>query len=405
MRALVAVVLVVTSGVLPGFLSGAVGVQLREDLALGEAALGLAIGVFFSAAALTSVVLGRTAERLGPSRSMRASATLSGLVMVSVAATARTFPVLLALLAIGGAANALAQPAANVFVARTIDAGRLGIAFAVKQSGVPAATLLGGLAVPTIAVTVGWRWTYAAGAVLAVAGLLATPSSASVAQRRDVVERDRVPRGPRPRLAVAPLAVLAVGIGLGAAAAGTLGAFLTNAAVDAGVGEGLAGLLVAGGSAIGIIVRLTAGALADRRGHGHLLRVAAMLALGALAYGAYALQQPLALVLATPVAFGAGWGWPGLFNLAIVRSHPDAPGAASGITQTGTYLGAVAGPVLFGVIAQRWSYSWAWLVAGALSFSAAIAIIAGRAVLIRHRTRAEAQAQEDAAAAGVVPAL
>lgn len=393
--------LVVTAGVFPGFLSGAVGVQLRADLDLGEAALGVAIGVFFTAAALTSAVLGRTAERLGPDRSMRLSGTVSAAVMLGVAGAARSYPALLAMLAVGGAANALAQPAANVFVARTIPPERLGIAFAVKQSGVPAATMLGGIAVPTIALTAGWRWTYVAGAGLAVAGVLITPRLAGGAHPSS---EERNPSR-SPGLALVPLAVLAAGIGFGAAAAGTLGAFLTNAAVEAGMRESSAGLLVAGGSALGILARLGAGALADRRGRGHLLRVSAMLALGAVAYAAYATQEPIALVVATPLAFGAGWGWPGLFNLAIVRANPDAPGAASGVTQTGTYLGAVIGPVLFGAIAESVSYTAAWLVAGGLSLAGAGTIALGRAVLIRDRSRREAEAAEQAAATEMHPSL
>ena len=393
--------LVVTAGVLPGFLSGAVGVQLRAELDLGEAALGVAIGVFFTAAALTSAVLGRTAERLGPDRSMRLSGSVSAAVMLGVAGAARSYPALLAMLAVGGAANALAQPAANVFVARTIPPQRLGIAFAVKQSGVPAATMLGGIAVPTIALTAGWRWTYVAGAALAVTGVLITPRLAVEASAR----QGRGRTGDRPGLALVPLAVLAAGIGFGAAAAGTLGAFLTNAAVEAGMAESSAGLLVAGGSALGIVARLGAGALADRRGRGHLLRVSAMLALGAIAYAAYATQEPIALIVATPLAFGAGWGWPGLFNLAIVRANPDAPGAASGVTQTGTYLGAVIGPVLFGAIAESASYTAAWLVAGALSLAGAGTIAVGRAVLIRDRSRREAEAAEQAAATELHPSI
>ena len=57
--------------------------------------------------------------------------------------------------------------------------------------------------------------------------------------------------------------------------------------------------------------------------------------------------------MAGPLAFATGWAWPGLFNLAVVRVNPSAPGAATGITQTGTYLGAVVGPVLFGVVAEH----------------------------------------------------
>lgn len=381
-RKLAAVIAVVTSGALPPFLAGAVGVQLRASLGFGEARLGLLVGAFFASAACWSAVFGRLAERLGPTLSMRLAAVASGSTLLGVAVLGRSWSSLAVLMACGGGANALAQPAANVFIARTTSAARLGFAFALKQSGVPASTLLGGLAVPVFALTVGWRWAFVAAAVLAFVAALTVPSVGA----GDGVSRARAP-GDEPRAAVSyrPLAVLAVAIGLGAAAAGTLGAFLTNAAVAAGVGAGSAGLLVSGGSAFGIAVRLVAGVRADARGRGHLRVVALMLVLGAVGYALYATEVPWLLVAATPLAFGAGWGWPGLFNLAVVRENPHAPGLASGVTQTGTYVGAVVGPVVFGAVAEAWGYRTAWLMASAGALAAAVAMWAGRSMVRRAR--------------------
>lgn len=389
-RPLASVIAVVTGGALPAFLTGGVSVQLRGDLRFGESELGLAVGAFFAAAALSSAVLGRTAERLGPTASMRWSATCSAVALLGVAAAARGYGALLLWLALGGVANALAQPAANLFIATTVPPERLGMAFAVKQSGIPAATLLGGLAVPSIALTVGWRWAFVAGAVLPIAGGLTIPSTGHRRRARGV------PNPPRERLALGPLVVLAIGIGFGAAAAGTLGAFLVNAAVEAGIGAGNAGLLVSAGSAIGITVRLLAGRRADRRTGGHLRAVTLMLLVGAVAYLLYATQVAWVLVVATPLAFGAGWGWPGLFNLAVVRAHPSSPGAASGITQTGTYVGAVAGPVVFGAVAEGASYRAAWLVAAAFAVLGAGTIAAGRRLVRRGRAEVTATAEAEA---------
>ncbi|HVF33279.1 MAG TPA: MFS transporter [Acidimicrobiales bacterium] len=372
---------IVTGGALPAFLTGGVSVQLRAELGFGESGLGLAVGAFFAAAALSSALLGRTTERLGPSASMRVSAASSVVALLGVATAARSFTTLVVWLAVGGVANALAQPAANLFIATTVPPSRLGTAFAVKQSGIPAATLLGGLAVPTIALTVGWRWAFVAGAVLPVVGGLTLPGTG---HRRPSAADARKQRAAVP---LRPLVVLALGIGFGAAAAGTLGAFLVNAAVHAGIDEGPAGILVSVGSAIGIAVRLVAGHRADRRGGGHLRVVSTMLVAGAVAYGLYATQVPWVLVLATPLAFGAGWGWPGLFNLAVVRAHPSAPGAASGITQTGTYAGAVVGPVAFGIVVEAAGYRTAWLLASAFALAGAGTIAAGRALVRRERLR------------------
>jgi len=78
----------------------------------------------------------------------------------------------------------------------------------------------------------------------------------------------------------------------------------------------------------------------------------------------------VAFVLGTFVAFALGWGWPGLFNLAVVDLNRHAPGAATGVTQTGIYVGAAAGPAAYGLLSHEIGYSGAWAVSGGLMASA-----------------------------------
>jgi hypothetical protein len=98
-------------------------------------------------------------------------------------------------------------------------------------------------------------------------------------------------------------------------------------------------------------------------------------------------------LVGTLFVFGAGWGWPGLFNLSVVRNNPNAPGAATGITQTGTYVGAVAGPLAFGAIAEGASFSIAWLVVAGCYVVAAGAMLLGRRLLRASLAAASVDAQ------------
>lgn len=366
--------MVVTAAVLPTFLTGALAVQIRQDLGFSTAALGLAAAAFFATAAATSFGFGRFTERLGPVRSMQLSSLLSALVLLAIAVLAQSFGLLLVLLAAGGVSNGLAQPAANLYVARVVTSERQGLAFAVKQSAIPIATLAGGLAVPLLGLTVGWRWAFVAGAVLAAVGAILV--GGAVGERPAPGRQPAARRSPAARAALIPLSI---GIGLGAAAAGALGTFFVTTGVEFGLGRGFAGVVAAVGGLVCVCVRLLMGLRADRLGGGHLRTVAAMLALGAIAFAVIATGNPILLLLATPVAFGAGWGWPGLFNLAIVLANPDAPGAATGITQTGTYLGAMAGPLAFGWLAEQAGFSAAWAAAALAALAAAVAIRIGRA--------------------------
>lgn len=349
---LAATAAVTTACVLPSFLLGAMAVQVRRDLGFDETGVGLAFAAFFAAASLASAPLGRVTERAGPVRSLRQAGFVSGAACLAVAATARSLATLVPVVAVAGAANALCQPAANLLIARAVPARRQGFAFAVKQSAIPASTLLAGLAVPALALTVGWRWGFVAAAAASWAAAALVPAGAlGPAPLRAGVEP-----GQGPDVPMRVMAVLAIGIGFGAAAGGTLGSFLVSAAVDGGLSEGGAGWLLTAGSLVGIAVRLAAGVRADRRIGGHLRVVALMLLAGAGAFAVLSTTSTAAYVVAGPLGFCTAWAWPGLFNLAVVRANPSRPAAATGITQTGTYLGAVSGPLLFGVLAQAWSY-------------------------------------------------
>jgi MFS family permease len=374
-RVLASTAFATTAGVLPTFLLGAQAVQVSRDLDFGPVLLGVAVAISWSAAAVASPPMGRLAERVGGGRSLRAAALTNGVVMVLVATTVRSWWELAALVAVAGVGNALTQPAANLLMARTIPPERHGIAFAVKQSAMPFGTLIGGLAVPVVTLTLGWRWAFAFGGALAVAAALSVP-------RADVHRTPRPSDAPhtRPRIdtPLALLAVFAIGVGLGAATASAQTTFLVSGAVESGLGEGTAGLLLTVGSALGIASRLANGARADVRGGGHLRVVALMLIGGAAACAVFALTEPWSYVIATPVAFAAGWAWPGLFNLAIVRANPAAPGMATAITQTGTYVGAGVGPVGFGLLVGAGGYGWAWLATSVAALFAATAMVVGR---------------------------
>ena len=144
-----------------------------------------------------------------------------------------------------------------------------------------------------------------------------------------------------------------------------------------------AGLLLAAGSACSIAVRVVFGYLADMMSGGRLRLVAGMLAAGVVGFLMLALGSGPLFVAGALLAFGAGWGWPGLFNFAVVKTSPGAPAAATGITQTGASGGAAFGPLLFGAVVEAASYEAAWTVSAAAALAALAAILTGRALLLR----------------------
>jgi MFS family permease len=243
------------------------------------------------------------------------------------------------------------------------------------------ATLLAGVAMPTLAVTVGWRWAFVGGAALALAVAFLVPAGAAkgvVGGPAETGEKDARPF---------PLFLLALGIGLGSTAATPLGAFLVESSVTAGLRVETAGILLASGSAASIVVRVLFGRLADGMSGGRLQLVAGMLATGVAEFIMLATGEAALIVPGALLAFAAGWGWPGLFNFAVVKTSLGHPAAATGVTQTGASAGAALGPLVFGVVAEAASYDVAWLVSGASALGALAAILAGRRLVLRDRGR------------------
>ena len=392
-RPVLLAVAVVTATVLPAFLTGGLAVQVRGELGSGAAALGLSVAAFFVSSALASAVMGRLVERIGAHRGMRLAALGSAASLLGIALLAGSWAGLVACLVLGGLANAASHPATNLSLAREVPAARQGLSFGVKQSAIPAATLLAGLAVPTIALTFGWRWAFAGGAALALAVAFLVPAGTPrsvVRQTQKAREKDARTRS---------LFLLALGIGLGSAAATPLGTFLVESSVAAGLRVETAGLLLASGSAANIVVRVAFGRLADGMSGGRLLLVAAMLAVGIAGFGMLATGEAALILPGALLAFVAGWGWPGLFNFAVVKTSPGAPAAATGITQTGASGGAAIGPLVFGLVAEVASYDVAWLVCGSIALGALVAILTGRRLLLRDRRLASPGGSFDGRAA------
>jgi predicted MFS family arabinose efflux permease len=372
-RATLAAVGINLAGVLPLFLTGGMAVQIGRDLGFGPAGVGVLAACYAGSAMLGSAPLGGRVGTLGVRRSLRWAAVVAAVALAG-AALAPSAWWLGAALIVAGSANAIGQPAGNATVAQHVAASRFGLAFAVKQSGIPLATLLAGLAVPAVALTVGWRYGYAAAAALAAATVLLPPPDRAAEQRRS---EGRVP-GER----AAPLWGLAAALSLAVVAATSIGAFGASGGVAIGLSEGSAGLLIAAGGLAGLTVRLGAGVLADRIRLRALVAVAVLMCAGAIGWAAMATAFLVAstapYVLGLLIANAFGWGWPGLLHLAVARLFPTATAAASGVTQTGVSAGLLLGPLLLGAAIGAWGWGAAWSITATAAVAAAALTLAVR---------------------------
>jgi MFS family permease len=355
-----------TVGVLPIFLTGALAVQLRDDIGLSIDQLGVVFASYFAAAALLSAPLARVSDRAGPQWALRIGTIVYIVAFLGIATVATSPELLTAFVALAGLGTALTRTATSVLVARNVAPGRHGLAFGLKHSSIPVASILAGLSVPAIALTVGWEWAYVSAAVLALAVLLAIPRRSHHELSKAGADGEDMPL----RL----LVFSAVGFGLGSCAASSLGAYTVSAAVDSGMSEGAAGVLVAVGSVVGLTSRVVIGHWSDQRRGSQLDLVCWMLLAGGFGFLMLGAANKWVMLLAVPISFATGWSWLGSYNLAMVRLNPIAPGTAVGVTQTGAFMGAIVGPTVLGFLAERFSFTAAWAAAALASFLAATVI-------------------------------
>ncbi|MCY4068858.1 MAG: MFS transporter [Acidimicrobiaceae bacterium] len=383
-------------------LVSALAVQISDDLDIGETQIGMTVSAFFFVGALTSAWSGRTVERIGPAAGLRLSTGAACAGLLAIAALARSWPTLLLLVGAAGLANAWGQPAANLYVARGISIWRQGLALGIQKSGIPAASLLSGLAIPTVGLTIGWRWAFVIGALIAMAVSLGVPAvdgagdtpakpaksakpdkfaEPAKSAKSDKPAKPRVSEDPRPDVAVRLLVTVTCSTGLAAMGSVSLSSFFVLSSVNIGVDEAAAGVLLMAGSLVGIASRLAMGAGADRAGLNPFHMLTTMFGVAALAFVGLATGSATVLYLSLPFAFATSFAWPGLFHLAMLRSNPSAPGAATGITMTGNFTGAVIGPLLFGWLVETSSYGWGWGFAALTSAVASLVMaLSGRLI-------------------------
>ena len=127
-RLLLLSVLVVSLSTQPVFLLGAGFVQIGEELGFSATGLGVLTASFFLTASTMSAWLGRVVHRIGWRKAIAINSVLSSLLLLSIAAFARS-PLLFGVhLVVAAAVYGLSNPAANMTsgsVTTSSSAGRM----------------------------------------------------------------------------------------------------------------------------------------------------------------------------------------------------------------------------------------------------------------------------------------
>jgi len=353
-RLIVLAILVVTAATQPVFLLGAGYVSMSEDLGFGITGLGALTAAFFLTARVASTPLGRIVERIGWQRAMRINTIGSAAILALIATTAHNPATLALYLVVAAGFYGLANPAANQALADHVDPRHRALVFGLKHAGIPASTLIAGLAI-AIPVIVG--------ALVPRRPLSSSAVAATVDERRTV--------GPLPtRLLVR----LGVGTSLATWAAIALSSYMVAAAVDVGFTEEGAGLLLFAGSLTSLVARVIAGLVTDRVGGRGFAGVSMLAGVGAVVFVALSQATGVWFGWLVPIAFATGWGWPGLMTFSVVNANAGSAASSSAITQAGVFFGAGFAPISIGWIVDTWSFEIAFLVVAAMLVLAAVVV-------------------------------
>ncbi len=394
-RTTVAALLVVVAGVLPIHLTGALAPDIQRDLGFGDRTLGFIVSGLFCLSSLITVAGGNFTDR-SPQRALRTGAVFSmvGIVAMGVAPSFWLFVLAILITAPG---NAISQPGANVLIAEGVAVSRRGVALGIKQSAIAVSTTTAGLASLVLVPLTSWRWVYGVGVVIGLAAIVMIPDVRRPNSARVVVDRLAVDPASMTVEAAEAAAAATQALGrqdqsvvrlasiagfCGSAAVSSIGTFLVRAAEDSGLSTSTGRVLLTAGSILLLGLRIVFGWLADRGTISAAPTAWRLLLAGTFGYLAFSTGTLPGFVIGAALTFGAGWSWPGLLFLAVVRRFPDAAGKPSARVQRGMFMGAVLGPALFGFVADAVSFQAAWWISAMWGLGAALAVFRVAAVEI-----------------------
>ena len=355
-----AAVVYVMTGVLPLYLTSAQIISLEADLGFDPGKLGFATATYFGSAALMAPTAGRFIRKHGASPGLRLGAALAGTAAI-IAALSPVWWVLPIATAVSGVANSFMQVGTNILLVQIAASDRQAISFGAKQAAIPMASSLAGVLLPVVGILIGWRWSFVFAALMAATvGSFVPDVPLLTTERRPA----RAGRAPIPR----PLIFLAIAGACGGAAGNAVALFVVPSAVDVGMSEGLAGMVLAMSSTLVVVIRIGSGWLTDRRRTSGHYEMATLLALGVIGCAFLAISTTIPLYLAAmTMAMIGSWGWPGLVYYTVTSTNSDQPARASGVVLAGNRTGTLIGPFVVGLLANRENYGAAWTFCGVLS--------------------------------------
>ena len=346
---------------------------LQRAFSLSGAQTGLVVTALGVVPLFALLPVGRLLDRHGE----RAIVTGGALLLATgagAAAFAPSYPLLLALLLVGGSGYATSQPGGSKAVAGWFQPDQRGLAMGIRQTGLPLGGAAAAAILPALAASAGWREALGSAAAVAAVGAILFGLAYRPSERNPVdgyafmAQLGRLFGSP----AVRP--VLWAGVVLVSAQFCIISYLMLFLRDGHGLPLARGAWFLFTAQALGAVGRVALGARSDRLGHGRRMRsVEESLVLAAGSTFALPLLSPEAgvgvLLLVTAVLgfFAFGWYGPWVVHVAEVAPR-GAVGLTLGLAMTINQLGIVGAPPLFGLaldLSGSYLVAW-WALAAAL---------------------------------------
>jgi len=339
------------------------------EFGVGSTAAGAVVSAFALMRLVSGLAAGRLVDRVGERRSL-----LVGLGVVAVssllAGLAVNYPQLLVLRGLGGVGSAVFTIAGTSLLLRVAAAAQRGRTQSIYRGGF----LLGGIVGPAfggavIAISIRAPFFLYAGtlllAMLAAGTLLPKPPPRDPADTSPVAQEPRTPLSTamgKPAYRAALAGNFAIGFSLFGVRSTVVPLLVVQ---GLSLGPGWIGAAFTLGAAVQALLLLPAGRAVDEIGRRPTLVAGALLTAAALALLAAA-TGPVSLLLAMTV-LGAGGALLGVAPAAVVGDVVEGRGGtAIAVWQMSSDLGAVAGPLVAGLLIDRASFAAALLTSAAV---------------------------------------
>ena len=359
---------------------------IMSDLGINKGAFGLLSSAIRLSGIPLAVAAGVLVDRIGIRRAM-VTVGIAVMTVLSLFVLPLTYAAAFALFFLTGASISLISPLGNAGIMRWFPLRERGLAFGLKQMGVPLGGALTAQILPLLALRYGWQMSFAGlGVVVGVvalvgsrvyrdppgtepaAGRSARPVGGPVATTRDGSQTQSA-RGTAWAVLRTPGVALLVLTGSSFAAIQTsILSFLVPFLQEAGFSVIAAGAYLSLSQVAGMAGRPIAGVVSDRLLHGRrkgvLLGLIVMVVCSVMFLALMAGSLgPVVLGITIVVVGASTMAWAGVFFASTMeRADAGALGTTSGVASTANMIGSLVGVPLFGFIADIGSFTTAFAV-------------------------------------------